>query len=32
MTNNRFLKIEKEWFKLGLNPTEILIIAQVAEF
>ena len=29
---NLFLKVDKDWFKLGLNPTEILIIAQIAEF
>jgi hypothetical protein len=29
---NKFLKVDKDWFKLGLNPTEILIIAQIAEF
>lgn len=29
---NLFLKVNKDIFKLGLNPTEILIIAQVMEF
>ena len=29
---NVFLKVDKELFKLGLNPTEILIYAQVIEF
>lgn len=29
---NIFLKINKDLFKLGLNPTEILILAQVMEF
>lgn len=27
-----FLKVDKELFKLGLNPTQILILAQVIEF
>ena len=27
-----FLKVDKDLFKLGLNPTEILIYAQVIEF
>lgn len=30
--NNIFLKVNKDLFKLGLNPTEILILAQVMEF
>lgn len=30
--NNIFLKVNKDLFKLGLNPTEILILAQVIEF
>ena len=29
---NVFLKVNKDLFTLGLNPTEILILAQVAEF
>lgn len=29
---NIFLKINKDLFKLGLNPTEILILAQIMEF
>lgn len=29
---NIFLKINKDLFKLGLNPTEILILAQIIEF
>ena len=29
---NLFLKVNKDLFKLGLNPTEILILAQVMEF
>lgn len=29
---NLFLKINKDIFKLGLNPTEILILAQAMEF
>lgn len=29
---NVFLKVDKDLFKLGLNPTEILILAQVKEF
>lgn len=29
---NIFLKVSKDLFKLGLNPTEILILAQVIEF
>ena len=29
---NLFLKVNKDFFKLGLNPTEILILAQVMEF
>lgn len=29
---NLFLKINKDLFKLGLNPTQILILAQVIEF
>lgn len=27
-----FLKVNKDLFKLGLNPTEILVLAQVMEF
>lgn len=30
--NDAFLAIDKNLFKLGLNPTEILIIAQIAEY
>ena len=30
--SNMFLKVDKDLFNLGLNPTEILIYAQVAEF
>ena len=29
---NLFLKVNKDLFKLGLNPTEILILAQILEF
>lgn len=29
---NLFLKVNKDLFKLGLNPTEILILAQVMEY
>lgn len=29
---NYFLKVNKDLFKLGLNPTEILVLAQVMEF
>lgn len=29
---NLFLKVNKDFFKLELNPTEILILAQVMEF
>lgn len=29
---NMFMKVNKDFFKLGLNPTEILILAQVMEF
>lgn len=29
---NYFLKVDKELFKMGLNPTEILIISQIEEF
>ena len=29
---NVFLKVSKELFKMGLNPTEILILAQIMEF
>lgn len=29
---NLFLKVNKDLFKLGLNPTEILVLAQVMEF
>ena len=29
---NIFLKINKDLFNLGLNPTEILVLAQVMEF
>lgn len=29
---NVFLKVNKDFFKLGLNPTEILILAQVMEY
>lgn len=29
---NYFLKVDKDLFKLGLNPTQILILAQIMEF
>lgn len=29
---NLFLKVNKDLFKLGLNPTEILLLAQIMEF
>ena len=29
---NYFLKVDKDLFKLGLNPTEILLLAQISEF
>lgn len=29
---NLFLKVNKDFFSLGLNPTEILILAQVMEY
>lgn len=29
---NIFLKVNKDLFSLGLNPTEILILAQIIEF
>ena len=29
---NYFLKVDKDLFKLGLNPTEILLLAQIMEF
>lgn len=29
---NLFLKVNKDLFKLGLNPTEILVLAQIMEF
>ena len=29
---NIFLKVNKDFFKLGLNPTEILVLAQVMEY
>lgn len=29
---NVFLKVNKDLFKLGLNPTEILVLAQIIEF
>lgn len=29
---NLFLKVNKDLFKLGLNPTEILLLAQIIEF
>ena len=29
---NLFLKVNKDFFKLGLNPTEILLLSQVMEF
>lgn len=32
MNNNTFLKVDKDLFNLGLNPAQILIIAQVMEF
>ena len=31
MTNN-FLKVNKDFFKLELNPTEILILSQIEEY
>ena len=30
--SNVFLKVDKDLFKLGLNPLEILIVSQIAEF
>ena len=30
--SNLFLKVDKDLFKLGLNPTQILIVSQVMEF
>jgi DNA-binding transcriptional regulator YhcF (GntR family) len=30
--SNLFLKVNKDLFKLGLNPTELLILAQIMEF
>lgn len=30
--SNGFLKVDKDLFKLGLNPTEILVFAQVIEY
>ena len=29
---NVFLKVNKDLFKLGLNPTEVLLLAQIIEF
>jgi DNA-binding MarR family transcriptional regulator len=29
---NLFLKINKDLFKLGLNPTELIILAQIMEY
>ena len=29
---NSFLQIDKDLFKLGLNPTEILVLAQILEY
>lgn len=29
---NKFLQVSKDYFKLGLNPTEILVLSQVAEY
>lgn len=29
---NLFLKVNKDLFKLGLNPTEVLLLAQIIEF
>lgn len=29
---NLFLKVNKDFFKLGLNPTEILLLSQIMEF
>lgn len=29
---NLFLKVNKDFFNLGLNPTEILVLAQIMEF
>lgn len=30
--SNLFLKLNKDLFKLGLNPTELIILAQIMEF
>jgi predicted transcriptional regulator len=30
--SNSFLKVDKDYFKLGLNPIEILLLSQVVEF
>lgn len=30
--SNIFLKVDKDYFNLGLNPTEILVLSQFAEF
>jgi hypothetical protein len=30
--NNVFLKVNKDLFKLKLNPTEILLLAQIMEY
>lgn len=30
--SNYFLKVDKDYFKLGLNPLEILLLAQIDEF
>ena len=30
--NNLFLKVNKDLFKLKLNPTEILLLAQILEY
>lgn len=32
MTNDKFLKVEKKLFSLGLDAYEILIVAQILEF
>lgn len=30
--SNYFLKVDKDFFKLGLNPIEILLLSQIVEF
>ena len=32
MTNNTFLRVSTDLFKVGLNPTEILIVAKIIEY